>query len=446
MKLVELFGCVVLAAALAVSGGSSSVRAESEESFFTLERSIQEALDRNWNVKAKEERINQAEAVKKQAKADFFPKFSTSYSYTRLDEGKRTDPVNLGPINIPGRRVSVEDNYQWKATITQPIFRGFALISNYELGKLGIDQAELELEQEKLDLALDVKQAYFGVLEADRAVEVAEKAVKSLESHVKVARSFYRVGMIPVNDLLKAEVELSNAEHDLVKARNAARIARASFNTALARPLDAPMELEDVYAYIPAVLGLDDYVDQAMHTRPELEALAVRLDEVRQRERLARSEYYPEVSMQYDYIKEGDEPYVEGSAVHEGNRWQVMAVLSWTFFEWGKTSSAVEEVKSLQRELLQVRSALQDRIRLEIKQAYLDLSEAEKNIPTTRKAVEQAEENLRVSRERYQAQVATSTEVLDAQTLLTRARTNYYRALYSHHLAKARLLRAAGTY
>jgi outer membrane protein TolC len=87
-----------------------------------------------------------------------------------------------------------------------------------------------------------------------------------------------------------------------------------------------------------------------------------------------------------------------------------------------------------------------DSISLEIKQAYLDLFEAEKNIPTTRKAVEQAEENLRVSRERYETQVTTSTEVLDAQALRTRARTNYYRALYSHHLAKARLLRAVGTY
>jgi len=76
----------------------------------------------------------------------------------------------------------------------------------------------------------------------------------------------------------------------------------------------------------------------------------------------------------------------------------------------------------------------------------LALEEAEKNIPTTRKAIEQAEENLRVSEERYKAQVTTSTEVLDAQTLLTRASRNYYDALYDHSLAKARLQRSLGTY
>ena len=74
------------------------------------------------------------------------------------------------------------------------------------------------------------------------------------------------------------------------------------------------------------------------------------------------------------------------------------------------------------------------------------MEEAEKNIPTTRKAVEQAEENLRVSEERYKAQVTTSTEVLDAQTLLTEGSMNYYRALYDHNLAKARLRRAIGQY
>mgnify|MGYP001270038192 CR=1 FL=1 len=422
-------------------------RVEAEEGrVFTLQESIEEALKSNWNVKAREERIHEAEAVKDQARADFLPKFSTTYSYTRLDEDRSSEPMNFGAITVPGSPISLKDNYQWKVTVAQPVFTGFALLSRYELGKLGIDEAELELELERLDLALHVKRAYFGVLEADRGVEVAEKAVQSLKSHVKVARSFYDVGMIPINDLLKAEVELANAEHDLVKAQNAARIARASFNIALVRSIDASVTLEDIRDYRPETGKFPEYVNKALENRPEIDALEVRLERTEQSRRLAGSDYMPDISLQYDYIKEGDEFDLNGSPVHEGNRWQVMGVLTWTFFEWGKTRSAVREVDSVRLQLMQTRSALEDQIRLEIKQAYLDLEEAEKNIPTATKAVEQAEENLRVSRERYKAQVATSTEVLDAQTLLTRALTNYYSALYSHHLARARLERALGTY
>ena len=95
---------------------------------------------------------------------------------------------------------------------------------------------------------------------------------------------------------------------------------------------------------------------------------------------------------------------------------------------------------------MQNRMALKDGISLELKDAVLELETTEENIPTTRKAVEQGEENLRVNEERYKAQVTTITEVLDAQTLLTQARVNYYKALYNHHLAKAKLLRALGRY
>jgi outer membrane protein len=435
---------ILFAAVLALASELWVPAGAGEAGPFTLRESIETALERNWDVKAKRERIRQAEAVKEKAKADFLPKFSTSYSYTRLDEGRATDPVNIGPATIPGTVLSVKDNYQWRSSITQPVFTGFALASSYELGKLGIDEAELGLELEKLDLILAVKHAYFRVLEADRFVEVAEKAVNSLESHVEVARSFYNVGMIPINDLLKAEVELSNAEYDLTRAENAALIARASFNTTLARSIDDPVTLEDLLTFRPVTGRFPDYVERALKLRPEVRTLDVKLEQADQSRRLAMSEYYPDVSLKYDYIKEGDEPHLSGSPVHDSNRWQVTAVLSWTFFEWGKTRSSVREVDSMRTQLLQARSALEDRIRLEVKQAYLELFEAEKNIPTTTKAVEQAEENLRVSRERYEAQVATSTEVLDAQTLLTQAWTNYYRALYSHHLARARLERALG--
>jgi len=441
----KMGACILLASMLALPAAHPAEEAAGgSERVFTLQESVRTALDRNWNVKVRKERINEAEAVKNQAWADFLPKFSTTYGYTRLDERKTTEPVDLGMFEIPGNVLSVRDNYQWKMTVTQPLFTGFALVSTYELGKLGIDEAELGLELEKLDLVLAVKQAYFRILEADRLVEVAEKAVESLRSHVKVASSFYKVGMIPINDLLKAEVELSNAEHDLIQAENAAQLARASFNTILARPINKPVVIEDIRSFRPETGVFFEYVEEALEKRPEIRTVDLRLDQTAQSRRLARSDYYPDVSLQYDYIQEGDEPYVEGSPVHDANRWQVMAVLSWTFFEWGKTRSAVHEVDSVRMQLIQTRAALEDQIRLEIKQAFLDLFEAEKNIPTTTKAVEQAEENLRVSRERYEAQVATSTEVLDAQTLLTEARTNYYRALYSHHLARARLERAIG--
>jgi outer membrane protein TolC len=435
MGMVAVFGFVLLFIA------SPMMCPAEEHKVYSLDESIAEALDKNWTIKTKEEKIVESQYAKKKARSDFLPKLSTTYGYTRLSEARSFRSNLMGGGEIA---VSSQDNYQWKGTLTQPLFTGFALLSAYELAKLGIDQSELELKLERLDIALRVKQAYFGVLEADKRVIVAEKAVEALESQVKTSKSFYDVGMIPVNDLLKAEVELANAQHDLIKAQNTAKLARTVFNVVLARKVSDPVHLFDITEYSPDTGALETYMKAAVEKRPEIEVLDVNILQAEQQKRLAKSRFYPEISLRYDYIKEGDEYKVQGSAFHDAGRWEAMAVMEWTFWEWGGTYYETKEKESLITQLIHTRESLKDQIEKEVKQAYLDLEESEKNIPVAKKAVEQGEENLRVSTERYKAQVTTSTEVLDAQTLLTEARTNYYRALYSHHLAKARLQRALG--
>lgn len=423
------------------------VIAQEKVTTYTLEKSISEAIENNWVLKAKKEKIDESTFVVKQAKVDFYPKLSTNYAYTRLSEQKTTDPIPLGGgATIPGSVLNSKDNYQWRMSLTQPLFTGFALTSAYELAKLGVDESRTDFKLTELDLALQVKEAYFNILIADKGVEVAGQEVESLTSNVKVTQSFYNVGMIPINDLLKTEVELANAKQNLVKARNAARLNRSSFNTVLARPVNSPVEVEDILAYSQEVGDFETYYKKALGNRPEIKLIDIATLQVDQQIRLAKSKYYPEAALNYDYIKEGDDPGVSGSDFHDASQWQAMAVLSWTFWEWGKTGSAVREKESLKRQILHDKSALLDNIALEIKRDLLNLEAAIKNIPTTEKAVEQGEENLRVSEERYKAQVTTIQEVLDAQSLLTRARVNYYRALYDQHLAMARLIRGLGEY
>jgi len=416
-------------------------------SILTLEQGVSEALSANWSLKTYRERIAQAGYALSQARTGFLPSFSTSYGYTRFGD-PMTQKIQAGgifgasPIEL---QVGTQDNYQWKGTITQPVFTGFAILSRYELSKLGIDQAELEYQLARLDLMLNVKEAYFGILQADKGVDVGKRAVESLEAHVKTADNFYKVGMIPVNDLLKAQVELGNASHDLVRAQNVSTLARALMNSLLARPVEAALEIEDILEYRPADHDFDQCLKRAFEKRPEIALIAVNIMQADQGVRLARSKMFPQVSLNWEYIKEGDGLEVDGSPYHEPNRWDLMVGATWTFWEWGRTHYEIKQNESARYQLNDTLNSLKDKIRLEVRRAVLGLEEAEKKIPISKKAVEQAEENLRVSEERYKAKVATSTEVLDAQTLLTQARTNYYRALYEHKLAQARLQRSMGS-
>jgi len=418
--------------------------AQESKNYFTLEKSISQALDNSYKIKARNERIEQANDVMKQSRADFLPKLGTAYSYNRLSEPpiSRTSLFGTGIPLVVG----TEDNYRWTWFLRQPIFTGFALISSFRLSELGIDQSQLEMDLEKLDLVLRVKEVYFNILGADKAVEVAQTTVESLTQTVKVARSFFEVGMIPVNDVLRAEVELANAQQSLVRAKNLAQTTRSTFNTVLVRPVNSPVEVEDILVFKPEVGEFDAYVKTALENRPEIKLLDVSLLQADQQIRLAKSKYYPEITFTYQYISEGDSASVSGSRYVDANHWEALIVANWTFWEWGKTYFAGREKESVRRQLLETKADVEDGIRLQVKQAMLDLDSSAKNIPTTQKGVDAGEENLRVNAERYKAQVSTITDLLDAQTLLARSRLDYYRALYDHNQAKARLDRAIGNY
>jgi outer membrane protein len=436
-SLLSIFSLVILLLVLSPNPGFSQEKVW----VYTLQESLDEALANNWSLKANKEQVYQAIQVKKQARAEFLPKFSVSYGYTRLSDELRFKSALGGDI-----KTTSVDNFSSSTIVKQPLFTGFALLSSYELSKLGIDQSEMNVELEKLNLALRVKQAYFDILISDKGIEVAGKDIEFRESNLNVARSFYNVGMVPINDVLRAEVELGNSQQELVTARNTARFARSGFNTVLSRPIHAPVDVVDILAYKPEKEDFDEYVDQALENRPEMKLLHINILQVDQEARLVKSKYYPEIGLAWEYIREGEDWDVSGDVLHQDPRWQATAVLSWTFWEWGKTHYAVKEKESFKRELMKTELALRDNIRLEVKEAVLRLENAEENIPTTQKAIKQGEENLRVNEERYKAQVTTITEVLDAQSLLTRARVNFYSALYNHHLARASLDRALGKY
>ena len=406
---------------------------------YTLREAISEALANNPDFRARLEQIEQAVQGKNQARTEFFPKLSTEYGYTRF----RNDTRNFGAAAVP---VS-QDNYLWNTFIRQPLFRGFEILSQYELAKLGIDLAEIEAELAKLELAFIVKEAYFNILIRDAAVEVAEKDVAARKSNADVVRSFYKVGMKPINELLQAEVEWADSQQELVRAQNDARLARSIFNQILSRPVNAPVEVKVPDPLWEPVTGdLDEYIKKALQNRPEIKRINNQIDQTYQQIRVKKSEYYPDITFVGDYQKAGDTPDVSGSDFHQARFPTATVNLTWTFWEWGKTRYAVKQQESIQKQLMEEKRSAENEISRQIREALLALDTAEKNIPTTQTAVKQGEENLRVEEERYKAQVTTITEVLLATTRLTRARVNYFRALYEHNIAKAALLRALGEY
>ena len=239
-------------------------------------------------------------------------------------------------------------------------------------------------------------------------------------------------------------MELANGKQANVKAQNAVEIAKSRLNTVLKRELSAPLEVVDNLAYQPLEQTFQECLSLARQNRPELKVSELRAEQAGKMVRVAQSEFFPTVGLVGQYARFGDKASVDGSAYKDMESWQVMAVASWNFWEWGKTKFRVDAGRASENQAIEQSRELQDQVALEIKNAYLLLQEAESQISVSQKVIDQAEENYRISEARYRERVARSTEVLDAQTLLTRAKSEYANALADYNISHARLQRAMG--
>ena len=414
----------------------------------TLEESIDIALKNSLILHSAKEGVQSAVARRREAATGFLPKFNTTYSYTRLNEEPFNRFANLpAGVFIPNGTeiiVGTQNNYYWTFEARQPLFTGGGLVANYQANKIGEDTARIEEGAKHQDVIRDVKITYFNILRAQRIKEAADQSVEMLTAHREVADNFFKVGMIPKNDLLHAEVELANGRQNLTKAQNGVDLAKARFNTVLKRKIFAPVQIVDILNYQPLERQLDECLDIALKTRPELKISALKVEQAGKMVRMAQSEYFPTLSLVGNYTRYGDHPSVSGSDYRDAENWSVMGVASWNFWEWGRTKFRVDAGRARENQALDESKELNDLIILEIKHAYLNLQEAEKQIAVSEKVIEQANENFRIAQERFRENVATTTDVLDAQTLLTKAKADYANALGDFNINRAILERAMG--
>jgi len=415
--------------------------AQSSQDAFGLQDAIEAALKANLGIKRTQEEIHAAEAVRHSSMTKFLPTLGASYTYIHRNE-ERTSPSLLSGRDIVS---SPQEQYTFATTFTQPIFTGFGLINEYKLAELGLDRAEVSAKLTRQNVILDAKNAYFSVLKSQKLLDVAHQTVASIASQKEVSENFYKVGLSPLNDLLQSQVQLANAKQQLTIAQNNLEIARAQFNTVLRRPVNMPVLLVDELDYSSFQESLDSSLDMAQKNRLEIQVADLDIEVAEKQVKLTEKDYFPSVNLTGTYARTGDDWDAHGGeGISDSAGWNVQATASWDFWQWGRTGYGRREKLARLSQSKYRKTEVLDNINLEVKQSYLRTKEAEQNIVTIEKAVEQAKENLRITEEQYKEQVATQTDVLVAQTLLTQTMTNYFSAMYDFKIAHAVLMRALG--
>jgi outer membrane protein len=408
----------------------------------TLEESIAIALRQSVTIQSAKEGVLASEARRKEAATGFLPKLSTTYNYTYNDPAsyiKQPPPSSITMLTI-----GTQDNYLWSLDVRQPVFAGGRIKANYDINRLGADASRQEQLGTIQDIILEVKQGYFNILKAKRLVGVARQSVEQFKAQRDLAKNFYEVGLVPRNDYLQAEVRLADSNQSLIRAENSLEVARSRFNTVLRRPIESPVDAVDILDYRPYETAFEECLKTAFQNRPEIQVYSLRAEQAGKKVKIVESEFYPSVNLVGSYQRYGDRADLNGSPYRDPENWTVAAMASWDLWEWGRTKYARDASVSQERQAQNALIRVKDQVSLEVKSAWLNVKEAEKLIVVSLKAIEQAEENYRINQERYREQVARSTDVLDALTLLTFARASWSNALSDYRIALAGLERATG--
>ncbi len=397
----------------------------------TLQRAVAIAAMRQPNIIAAQSTIAVNESRVGQAKSNYYPQISASSGYSRI---KPVAPATTRSTTVVGSAV---DSFTGSVALTQNIYDFGRTSALVDIQKLNTKASRSDLENTAEQIVLNVKQAYYSVLQASRNRAVAEESVKQFQQHLEQARGFYEVGTKSRFDVTKAEVDLSNAQLNLIRADNTLKITIVNLNNAMGVP-DAPeYTLEDTLAFRKYDITFDEAVARAFNNRPDIQAIDTRRRAAEENINLANRNYYPTLT--------GNAAYNWGGAKFPlGEGWTVGALVNLPIFSGFLTKSQVSEAKANLNVVRANEDLLRQNVLLDVQQAYLNLKEAENRIPTAELAVKQATENLDIANGRYAAGVGNPLEVTDAQVGYSNAKITYTQALSDYKVAQAALEKAMG--
>ena len=406
-------------------------KADASGKIYSLSDCVSISVETSPQVLYSQADITEKEHSLSSSKKDLYPSMFFQYGY-------RYAPDAYSPFGV-------ENYYNYSLSIKQPIYRGRSLVTGVELGELDLEFSKADMSRTKNDIVLAVHEAYYNLLKTRKFVEVARQSLEERKAHLKDSRAYFKAGLIPKNDMLQSEVELAGAEIELIRAMNLSIMALARLNTLLRRPVDTEIQVEDTLKYEPSEISWELAAEQAKKFRPELKQSDISIEQADKNIILTRAPYLPAVSVSANYLKQGDNLLAGAYPLGPSEVKTAEATLEWRFWAWGQSKDKVAAAKYNMKKAQENQVELLDNIILQVREAFVDIKESEYNITVTEKAIEQAEEDFRINQSRYQAQLSTTTDVLDAQTRLTRAKINYYNALYNYKISLTRLAWSTGT-
>lgn len=407
----------------------------------TLPEAVALALERNQQMLIAREQGAALEGRIREVRAQAFPSVNINSSALRW-----RDPAFLNSSSfdkIPeefkrGLSPTGANLFDYNLSVSQPLYTsgkvGTALqLASLESEGVGVDAARVEQ-----DLKLRVIRAFCDLILAERLLDVSRAAIEQRRLHLEMARARYAAGVATQVDVLRSEVNLANAQPELIRGENAVRHARSLLNNLLVRPVDYPTVALGQLEFMPGPKPqVEQVVRRAVAQRPELQRLRINEREAESQKKLASAESRLRVDFSGQYGFSARQP--ANLTNHTFTRWLFSVNVAFPLFDGGKRSGLLQQAVAQRKIAELARSEQENSVRLEAQSAVDELDRAEKTVEAAQLNVRQAEQVLEMMQNNYKYGAATTLDVTDSQAALTAARWNLLQGLYDHTVARAKL-------
>lgn len=420
----------------------------SHAALLNLESAWQTALDNNRLLKQQQAETQASEEKVKASESLRWPSVTLTSQYTQLNEpvtGTLTIPGTLFAMPSlpvpPDKHVpfsSAEHSSLTQLQLSVPIYSGGRISSSIESAKTARELQEISAALYQQKIKLGVVAAYIGVLRSDKAHKVSEENFQAIQAHYQDVEQLLKKGLVAKNDWLAAQVAVANARQQLLKVSNQHDLAMAHFNRQLGQALDTPVNVNEL-DISPIAHNLEELQALAQTKRLELRLLSLQQHLTDEQGALLRGENLPQLQARLTstYL---DQQLLDQNVINYAG-----LALSWQLFDGHKNKHQRAAVIAQKQGLIEANDDARFDIALQVKSAWLNLNESHQRIDVARSALGAAEENLRVTRDRYRNGLGTQVDVLDAQVAWSVSNNRYYDARYDAISSHYQLLAASAT-
>jgi len=404
----------------------------------SVEQAVRLSLERNKDLLASAENVEAASGIKKQALQLYLPRLSAGASYSHnFNTNGFFDPTTQQFVAFGN------DNYGVRYVLSQNILD---LASLKTINAAGDELAASKLDHQfaRADLVLLTRQQYYTLLAAQELATVSDSALALSNSELRRTQSLFELGMVAKSDVLKAQVRVSQSQLDVIRDHGNVVDARARLANTLGQQPSDDLRASDPLTETAVNVDSTAIIADAIANRADLQAAKKSWDAARARSGAAKSWFLPTVGGQVAYSNGNTGGIQPFSGFTEGTR---SAVVGLNFPILDGLIGNKGEAQTAEARAEQARYAY-ERLRLdigvELRGAINTARQANEGLLVAKSGLESAEEDLKLSQEKYNVGSGTILDLLDAQVNLQRSRQQYVVALTQARIAEAQIERARG--